>query len=99
MLEQYGWPGNVRELRYFIERMVIVTKQKEISAQQLLSYWDDQDFCVPQNNDSISKPALTENERIRQAIEQAEGNISKAARILGIDRSTIYRKMKTLNQK
>lgn len=99
LLEKYSWPGNVRELRYFIERMVIVTKQKEISGGQLMTYWDDQDLSSSQNSSAPLKPVSDEKERIRQAIEQAEGNISKAARILGIDRSTIYRRMKTEQKK
>lgn len=99
LLEKYSWPGNVRELRYFIERMVIVTKQKEISGGQLMTYWDDQDLSSSQNASAPLKPVSDEKERIRQAIEQAEGNISKAARILGIDRSTIYRRMKTEQKK
>ncbi|SFK26849.1 sigma 54-interacting transcriptional regulator [Succinivibrio dextrinosolvens] len=99
LLEKYSWPGNVRELRYFIERMVIVTKQKEISGGQLMTYWDDQDLSSSQNASASLKPVSDEEERIRQAIEQAEGNISKAARILGIDRSTIYRRMKTEQKK
>lgn len=99
LLEKYSWPGNVRELRYFIERMVIVTKQKEISGGQLMTYWDDQDLSNSQNASAPLKPVSDEKERIRQAIEQAEGNISKAARILGIDRSTIYRRMKTEQKK
>ncbi|MDY6465560.1 MAG: sigma 54-interacting transcriptional regulator [Succinivibrio dextrinosolvens] len=99
LLEKYSWPGNVRELRYFIERMVIVTKQKEISGGQLMTYWDDQDLSSSQNESAPLKPVSDEKERIRQAIEQAEGNISKAARILGIDRSTIYRRMKTEQKK
>lgn len=99
LLEKYSWPGNVRELRYFIERMVIVTKQKEISGGQLMTYWDDQDLSSSQNASATLKHVSDEKERIRQAIEQAEGNISKAARILGIDRSTIYRRMKTEQKK
>ncbi len=99
LLEKYSWPGNVRELRYFIERMVIVTKQKEISGGQLMTYWDDQDLSSSQNASAPLKHVSDEKERIRQAIEQAEGNISKAARILGIDRSTIYRRMKTEQKK
>lgn len=99
LLEKYSWPGNVRELRYFIERMVIVTKQKEISGGQLMTYWDDQDLSSCQNASAPLKTVSDEKERIRQAIEQAEGNISKAARILGIDRSTIYRRMKTEQKK
>ena len=99
LLEKYSWPGNVRELRFFIERMVIVTKQKEISGGQLMTYWDDQDLSSSQNESAPLKPVSDEKERIRQAIEQAEGNISKAARILGIDRSTIYRRMKTEQKK
>lgn len=96
LMEKYIWPGNVRELRYFIERLVIVTKQKEITADQLLTYWDDRDFNSSEEHSVADTKPMNEKDRIKQAIEKAEGNISKAARILGIDRSTIYRKMKTL---
>ncbi len=94
LLNEYNWPGNVRELRYFIERLVIVTKQKEISGEQLLTYWDDRDLMENSIQNPLPGPILNEQERIQKVIDDNDGNISKAARVLGIDRSTIYRKLR-----
>ena len=98
LLENYNWPGNIRELRYFIERLVIITKEFHINDTILEKYWDDHtDIC--ENSDFVKSttpiPERSEKETIIQAIADSHANISKAANQLSMDRSTLYRKLKT----
>ena len=93
LLESYDWPGNVRELRNAVERMVV------LSPGGQLDVGDVPDFS---RAPSVS-PALqvvpagtleeTEKARILAALEQARGNRSLAAKLLGISRRTLYRKI------
>ena len=93
-LENYNWPGNVRELMYSVERLVVICNETVITKEILKKYWDV-------NETEEAKPAAailstqTEEARIRSALAQTNSNITKAALLLGIDRSTLYRKLKT----
>lgn len=91
----YDWPGNVRELEHALEHAFIVCRQDTITADHL-----------PKNTDMFdrvsSAPAAeaetdSEQERITAALKRAGGNKSKAARLLGVNVRTIYRKMKKYN--
>jgi len=89
-LLKYEWPGNVRELENAIERAVILAKNSYIEVADL-----------PQENltlahASASEESLTEVERnhILNILNETGGNYSKAARILGISRVTLYNKIK-----
>jgi two-component system response regulator HydG len=94
-LVRYSWPGNVRELENIIERMVIMSR-----GDRLL--WDDlpQDFKTLPNGDDIkSSPTgsslkVIEKEVILKTLEQAGGNRTKAALILGVTRKTLQNKIK-----
>ena len=85
----YDWPGNVRELENAIERAVVVGKDRQMRAEDLpiLCYGP---FHEPQNN------SLKEVERshIRQILADNDWNIARSAKILEIDRSTLYSKIK-----
>jgi DNA-binding NtrC family response regulator len=88
-LKQYSWPGNVRELQHAVERAVIMSEQPEIKKH---------DFLLSNKKEIIAtKEALNlegmERKAIIQAIEKFHGNMSKAARELGVGRTTLYRKM------
>jgi len=88
-LLDYDWPGNVRELENAIERAVILAKDNLVTIAEL-----------PQENlslvDSASMKNLKEVEKkhILNVIREADGNYSKAARILGISRMTLYNKVR-----
>ena len=91
----YSWPGNLRELRNTVERAVILTTGKEISPpdlpiniQALTS--DGPSTSVPAIGSMVTLETL-EREHIRRIVE-ATPTIQEAARILGIDAATIYRK-------
>ena len=97
-LARHDWPGNVRELMYFLERLVIVANEQLLTAGSLPKYWDHDtpvrqtDASPPQGR---SSPGSGEKETITAALTECQGNISRTAQLLGMDRSTLYRKLRT----
>ena len=96
ILTSYHWPGNVRELENVIERAVVVTSGLEIVIGDLPSHIES--F----GREKVSYPEDTlprwiekmEVQILRKTLLEFEGNITKAAKKLGIGRATIYRKAK-----
>jgi two-component system, NtrC family, response regulator HydG len=88
-LMSYTWPGNVRELKNVIERAVIVSHGKSIGLDKLT-------FLRTSGAQGASPLNLAEVEldHIRRALEAHDWNVTQAASALGIDRSTLSRKMK-----
>jgi len=84
----YSWSGNVRELENMIEHAVILSKNKEIA---LADFPQDLIHPAPQEGKTIED--VTRN-HIMNVLEETKGNISKAAKILGIQRMTLYNKLK-----
>jgi two-component system response regulator HydG len=87
----YSWPGSVRELENMIEHGVILAKHKEIRMADL-----PQDSCQPSTPGGKTIEDITKN-HIIQVLDEAKGNISEAAKILGIQRMTLYNKLKKYN--
>ncbi|MFO7878237.1 MAG: sigma-54 dependent transcriptional regulator [Desulfovermiculus sp.] len=85
----YDWPGNVRELENAIERAVVVGKPRTIQPQDLPIL----NAAQPGGKQGRSLREL-EKEHISSILEQTNWNIKKSAEILGIDRSTLYHKLK-----
>jgi len=85
----YPWPGNVRELEHAIEHAFIFCRQGIITIDHLPSYFKD---FLHEALPSGEKTAVAIDEMVR-ALEQTGWNKAKAARLLGIDRKTIYRNM------
>ena len=85
----YEWPGNVRELENAVERAVVVCKKRKIMPEDLPIFRPGYATFVPDNS-------LREVERghITHILNKTDWNISKSAEILGIDRSTLYHKIK-----
>ncbi len=85
----YDWPGNIRELENAIERAVVVGKQREILPEDLPI------FC---HEPSALKRARSikevEKAHIEQVLAENQWNMARSAKILGIDRSTLYSKIK-----
>ena len=91
MLVDYSWPGNVRELRNEIERLVIMAPDAVIQAE---------DLSLPNGNSGSRASTLHEaraqyeREFILSKLKENNWNISQTARLLGLERSYLYRKMK-----
>jgi len=85
----YEWPGNVRELENAIERAVVVGKTRKIIPQDLPIFH-------PEHLDATPDNSLMEIEKahISRILDDNQWNISKASQVLGIDRSTLYSKIK-----
>ena len=97
-LLDYIWPGNVRELRNVIERAVALTSREKITVEDLpekiRAY--HRSHVLLRSNDPSELVTMEEVERryILHVIESVGGNRTHAARILGLDRKTLYRKLK-----
>ncbi len=90
ILCDYPWPGNVRELRNVIERVVVISRGRMIGADELAFLQDQGDDC------RLGTMTLKEMEirHIEATLDTCDGNITRAAKQLGIDRVTLSRKMK-----
>ena len=99
-LEAYAWPGNVRELRNLMERIVIMNPQSRVDARHIPLQSARGGRVVPQALDgSATLHDVRENaerDYILKKLEEAKGNVTRAAEMLGLERSNLYRKMKTL---
>lgn len=107
LLKRYRWPGNVRELRHVIERACVLCSgttllQEHFSSditsqpkQHVPSVQAQQENSSPVNPYQPHRESLkSEKERILEVLGATGGNKSKAAQLLGVDRTTLYRKMK-----
>jgi DNA-binding NtrC family response regulator len=96
VLMKYRWPGNVRELEHTIERAVLLGKENRITLKNLPSQIANrQDNAPPLVQAVAGGYTLRELEReyIARVLENTRGNKTEAAKILGVDRTTLYRKL------
>src|SRR5688572_21562286 len=97
-LKMYRWPGNIRELRNVIERVVIMAPEEEITDRDLAFLAGD----AAVEKDDAAAPAVPlyaardrfEREYILRELAHQQGNISRTAEVLGVERSNLYRKMR-----
>lgn len=90
-LTMYNWPGNIRELQNIIERILATIKSRKISTEMVKQHLEDQhesEIHVKLRNDEM--------EDIKQALILSRGKHTEAAKILGISRSTLWRKLKRM---
>ena len=94
-MKEYAWPGNVRELQHAVERAVIMADSNVIAASDLLFRKTAPTVTTTKslNVEDIEKSA------IEAAIEKHRGNLSNAAKELGMGRTTLYRKLERYNIK
>jgi len=85
----YDWPGNIRELENAIERAVVVGKQREILPEDLPIFCHEP--TPPRKAYSLKD---VEKAHIQQVLVENQWNIARSAKMLGIDRSTLYSKIK-----
>ena len=98
-LRRYGWPGNVRELSNVLERTMSAIKGDTICLQDLPFHLQRSRNKRSDRNQSSLKDvqAQTEKEAIRYALKESNHNKAGAARVLGIHRTLLYKKMKKYN--
>ncbi len=96
VLMSHAWPGNVRELRNVLERAMILTTEEYITAAELPVQMAGSGRFPKVGDDLRSALAAYEKEHIRRVLLAAGGNKEQSARRLGINPSTLYRKMTDL---
>jgi DNA-binding NtrC family response regulator len=93
ILMKYRWPGNVRELRYCIERAIILADGEELGSGDfagLLSMGSTATEVLPDSPQTLSE---IERSSVENALKKHQGNVSKAAKELGLTRTSMYRRI------
>jgi two-component system nitrogen regulation response regulator NtrX len=102
LLMKHDWPGNVRELKNIIERLIILTPSNEITAKDipLLNIKEERDMASGTESvmvDSLKDAKMDfERQFIIKKLDENEGNISKTAEAIGLERSHLHKKLKSL---
>jgi len=101
-LMAHDWPGNVRELKNIIERLIILTPSNDIKADDIpeLNIRSESGAAAPESptaGDSLRDARLDfERQFIIKKLEEFDGNISKTAEAIGLERSNLHKKLKAL---
>jgi len=102
LLSQYNWPGNVRELKNVVERLAILTNDTKIDVDHvregLFNFIQEKEEDFP-GLDLRSARKEFEKNYIIKALKQFDKNISKTAKFLGMERTHLHKKIKSLNIK
>ncbi|MFW5733977.1 MAG: sigma-54-dependent transcriptional regulator [Oceanidesulfovibrio sp.] len=96
LLTCHPFPGNVRELKNIIERAVILSDGAVVERSHLPVRLREQSASCDATGDNLKSLAEVEEQHIRLVLQKVEGNKSKAAQFLGIDRTSLWRKMKRM---
>jgi DNA-binding NtrC family response regulator len=91
IIQNYPWPGNIRQLKNVIERAVVLAKGRMITLKEL----SEEFLSLREQNETFSKKTLKdlEIEAIKNALEECKGNKSRAAKMLGISRKAVYKRL------
>jgi DNA-binding NtrC family response regulator len=92
VMEEYSWPGNIRQLQHMVERLTILAPGGRIdnaAVRQAIEQMDSRES-------SSETLADTEAEQVRRVLAATNGNKSRAAKVLGIERKTLYRKLERM---
>ncbi|MCB1190259.1 MAG: sigma-54-dependent Fis family transcriptional regulator [Leptospiraceae bacterium] len=99
LMKNHFWPGNIRELKNIVERLCIMTIGNTIKAkdvkESLIGFKKAEEFF--QQGDLKKAKEEFEREYIIKTLQLNEGNVNKASKILGVERTHLYRKLKSLN--
>jgi len=96
-LQNYSWPGNVRELKNTVERVVIMHATSKVKPGDLPPFGEEappaSSYRFPSFKDATD---AYHREFIERKLAEADGNVSRAAELMGVDRSHLYRRMRAL---
>jgi len=91
-LEEHDWPGNVRQLQHTLERLVILSPVEAIEAESVNGAL----VSLDPSEKPVQSLADAEEEQIRKVLAATDGNKTRAAKILNIERKTLYRKLERM---
>ena len=94
ILKKYEWPGNVRELKNVIERAVLLSNNSAISAEHLLLGPETEMNDIGQDEEVDQSISTVEKQHITEILKETSWRMTKASKILGINRTTLYNKIK-----
>ncbi|MEP6802138.1 MAG: sigma-54 dependent transcriptional regulator [Acidobacteriota bacterium] len=96
-LQAHRWPGNVRELKNLVERVVILSMGEEITPEDFHFRRGNEETEIPSSSEAPLRVARDDFERryILAALRRHRGNVSRAAEALDLERSNLYRKLKS----
>ena len=94
VLKKYDWPGNVRELKNVVERAVLLSNNSTLSAEHLLLGSETGVKERGQVEDADQTIATVERHHIAEVLKDTSWRMTKAAKLLGINRTTLYNKIK-----
>ncbi len=101
MFNEYEWPGNLRELRNSIRRMVLLSQSeeagKELLPEEMTNYLSSNKITISSSTNLKKIQAEIEKEQITNVLKSVKYNKTKAAKLLNIDRKTLYHKIKRYN--
>lgn len=91
-LQKYHWPGNIRELQHAIERAVIMSDESSLAPEDFFFLNHKSEGQSSSEEDTFNLDEVEKNV-IKKAIDRHDGNISKAAKELGLTRASLYRRL------
>jgi len=94
-LQNFRWPGNVRELKHAIEKSVILSEKNTLTPNDFILSASEPETDTPNFNNYNLEEA--EKNIIKQVLKSCDGNITKAAKELGLTRTSLYRRMGKYN--
>jgi DNA-binding NtrC family response regulator len=94
-LQSYDWPGNVRQLAHAVERAVVLAEGNTLDFSQLQSSAQNAPATTASEQEADTEFFLefVEEKTIRQALQYYQGNVSQAAKALGLTRGALYRRL------
>lgn len=95
LLQTYSWPGNARELRNVVERMAILSSSETIGEEAIPSEIRHYRDATPKSSVQAARESA-ERDHIQKALDAANWNVSSAARALGMERTNLHKRMRTL---